>query len=129
MMGNKRKPGRPKRVFNGGKGTNPSKKLTKVARAQSREQQRALAATRRKAEDDVEMNGASESEDRDMEMEEEEDSDDEIYSPGSDRKLSIDERKELGMVFVTQEEVRIAIKVAYVLEYDEPDESDWASIA
>ena len=43
MMGNKRKPGWPKRVFNGGKGTNPSKKLTKVARAQSREQQRALA--------------------------------------------------------------------------------------
>ena len=56
-------------------------------------------------------------------------SDDENYSPGCNGKLSIEERKGLGMLFATHEEVRIAIKVSYIIEYNEPAESDWASIA
>jgi hypothetical protein len=55
--------------------------------------------------------------------------DDEQYTPGCDGKVTIEECKELGMAFVTQEEVGVTIKVAYVIEYREPNESEWGSIA
>jgi len=129
--GKKRRAGRPSTAINA-KQAAPA--LTKKGRRELRMQKRAAGATAatRKAEkqNDVEMNDASESEaEEEVEMELEDGSDDEMYYPGSDRKLSIEERKELGMVFATQEEVRVAIKVAYVLEYNEPDESEWGSIA
>ena len=54
-------------------------------------------------------------------------SDDE-YAPGCDGKLSIEEWKELGMLFATQEEVCIAVKVSYIMEYKELDESEWPAI-
>jgi hypothetical protein len=45
-----------------------------------------------------------------------------------DRKMTIKERKVAGLLVVTQEETRIAVKVCYVMEYEEPDEEDWPSI-
>jgi hypothetical protein len=56
-------------------------------------------------------------------------SDDENYIPGCNGMLSIEERKGLGMLFATHEEVRIAIKVSYIIIYNESAESNWASIA
>jgi hypothetical protein len=53
---------------------------------------------------------------------------DEQYTPGCDGKLIIEDHKELGMAFVTQEEMRVAIKVAYVIEYREPNESEWGQL-
>jgi hypothetical protein len=49
--------------------------------------------------------------------------DDEQYTPGCDGKLTIEECKELGMAFVTQQEVQV------IIEYREPNESEWGSIA
>jgi len=95
--------------------------------------QKRLAALKHQssAENDVKMIDAEreESDVQDVEMAMEDESDDEEYTPGSDKKLTIEERKELGMAFASQEEVRTAVKVAYILEYDEPDESDWPVIA
>jgi hypothetical protein len=34
----------------------------------------------------------------------------------------------MGLLVVTQEEKRIAIKVCYLIEYREPDEDDWPPI-
>jgi hypothetical protein len=50
--------------------------------------------------------------------------DDEQYTPGCDGKLTMEEYKKLGMALVTQEEVQVAIQVAYVIEYSEPNESE-----
>ena len=34
----------------------------------------------------------------------------------------------MGLLVVTQEEKRIAVKVCYITEFDEPDESEWPTI-
>jgi hypothetical protein len=44
------------------------------------------------------------------------------------RKMTMEERKLAGLLVVTQEETRIAVKVCYVMEYGEPDEEDWSSM-
>lgn len=43
-------------------------------------------------------------------------------------KMTMEERTAMGLLVVTQEETRVAIKVCYVMEYGEPDEDDWPSI-
>jgi hypothetical protein len=43
-------------------------------------------------------------------------------------QLGMEEKQSLGMDFVKEEEVRVAIKVAYVLEFDSPDESEWKPV-
>ena len=48
---------------------------------------------------------------------------DEVYT-----KMTMEERKEMGFLVMTQEETRIAVKVCYVQEYGEPDEDDWPPI-
>jgi hypothetical protein len=40
------------------------------------------------------------------------------------QKLTMEEKRAMGLLVVTQEEMRIAVKVCYVTEFDEPDESD-----
>ena len=44
-----------------------------------------------------------------------------------DCKKTMEERMAMGLLVVTQEETRVAIKVCYVIEYGEPDEDDWSS--
>jgi hypothetical protein len=43
-------------------------------------------------------------------------------------QMTMEERKAMGLLVVTQEEAHIAVKVSYVMEYGEPDESDWSPI-
>jgi hypothetical protein len=40
----------------------------------------------------------------------------------------MEERKAMGLLVVTQEETRVAVKVCYIMEFDEPDEADWPPI-
>ena len=44
------------------------------------------------------------------------------------QKLTMEEKRAMGLLVVTQEEMRITVKVCYVTEFDEPDESDWPKI-
>jgi hypothetical protein len=46
----------------------------------------------------------------------------------SDRPLTMVEKKSYGIDYVTQKEVRIAIKVAYIREFHSPDEEEWKKI-
>ena len=43
-------------------------------------------------------------------------------------QMTMEERKAMGLLVVTQEEARIAIKVCYVMEYGEPDKDNWPPI-
>jgi len=45
-----------------------------------------------------------------------------------EQKLTMEEKETMGFLVVTQEELRIAVKVCYVIEFNEPDESDWPKL-
>ena len=42
--------------------------------------------------------------------------------------LTMEEKRAMGVLVVTQEEKRIAVKVCYITEFDELDESEWPRI-
>ena len=42
--------------------------------------------------------------------------------------LTMEEKRAMGLLVVTQDEKRVAVKVCYITEFDEPDESEWPTI-
>ena len=42
--------------------------------------------------------------------------------------LTMEEKMAMGLLVVSQEEKRVAVKVCYITEFDEPDESEWPTI-
>jgi hypothetical protein len=44
------------------------------------------------------------------------------------QKLTMAEKETMGLLVVTQEEMRIAVKVCFATEFNEPDETDWPNI-
>jgi hypothetical protein len=42
--------------------------------------------------------------------------------------MTTEQRKSMGLLVVTHEEMRNAIKVSYIREYSKPDEDDWPPI-
>ena len=44
------------------------------------------------------------------------------------QKLTMAEKETMGLLVVTQEEMRIAVKVCYAREFNQPDESNWPKI-
>jgi hypothetical protein len=49
-------------------------------------------------------------------------------TPAPTVATTFSERRKAGFLVATQEEVRIAVKVLYIVEYNEPVEEEWASI-
>jgi hypothetical protein len=111
-----------------------------VDRTKSRKHQK-------KEDDTAEDNAEDRKEDnaKDGEVYDEEDKEvyDEVYDEEDDEEdkeyddedkddeewpLAMEEKQLMGMDYVSQEECRVAAKVAYVREFHSPDECDWQSI-
>ena len=58
----------------------------------------------------------------------EDDNEEEVSIIGDKRRLTLAERESFGMDYVNQEELRVAIKVSYIREFNSPPESDWKSV-
>jgi ABC-type Zn2+ transport system substrate-binding protein/surface adhesin len=82
--------------------------------------------------DDDEEDDDNDDEDDDEEDEDDEDHKDEDGDESEDdedgRRLTMREKKAYRIDYVTQEEVRVTIKVAYILEFNSPDKGDWKNI-
>jgi hypothetical protein len=79
------------------------------------------------AEDGKEDNAEDDEEDDEVYDEDDEEDDDE-EEDDEERPLTMEEKQLRGMDYVSQEECRVAVKVAYVREFHSPDECDWQSI-
>ena len=42
--------------------------------------------------------------------------------------LTLEKKMAMGLLVVTHEELRVAVKVCYITEFNEPDESEWTTI-
>jgi hypothetical protein len=45
-----------------------------------------------------------------------------------DSKMTMETRLAMGLLVVSQEEMRVALKVCYAVEFEEPDEDRWPAI-
>jgi hypothetical protein len=105
--------------------------VSKVSRKQARQEQWESEHVHCEEEDDDDEylrddKDLDNAEDDSEEDEDEEDLDDEYNDEES--PLTMEEKKLMGIDFVSQEEIRIAVKVAYVREFHSPDECDWQTI-
>jgi hypothetical protein len=66
--------------------------------------------------------------DEDNEDDEDDEEDDDEEEEDEEQPLTMEELQLMGMDYVSQEECRVAEKVAYVREFHSPDECDWQSI-
>ena len=80
------------------------------------------------AEDDEEDDEVYDEDDEEEDDEEEDEEDDDEEEDDEERPLTMKEKQLRGMDYVSQEECRVAVKVAYVREFHSPDECEWQSI-
>ena len=85
------------------------------------------AEPRDNAREESDEDTEDEEDDQDDE-DDEDDEDDDDFIMGGKRRLTMEERKSLGMNIVTYEERRVSVKVAYVWEFDSPPENDWGPL-
>jgi hypothetical protein len=124
------------------KGTAPRLKRsvdrTKSRKCQKKEDDNAEDNAKDGKEDNAEDNEVYDEEDNeedDKEDDEEADEDYEDHEEDDDKDkddeewpLTMEEKQLMGMDYVSQEECRLSVKVAYMREFHSPDECDWQSI-
>jgi hypothetical protein len=110
-----------------------SKKTRKQAHEQRQQEQAWTSTTHDQVLQDMEIPRDEDeflpTDDKDVDSAEEDDEEDSAEDDDEEEfPLTMEEKKLMGMDFVSQEEIRIAVKVAYVREFHSPDECDWQSI-
>ena len=110
------------------------RKLAKQARAQVQQAREDNKSEPRDEDDeDDEDDDEDDSSDEFDEDDDDDDDDDDDYQDseafgGKQQALTMEQRKSFGMDVLTQEELRIAIKVLYMWKYESPAESEWKPI-